>query len=594
MGIIDHANLRFWHLVYLVFGLCLSLGLDAAEIPAVPGHTSSSENSVVQRSDPNEDRYLRRRMRPTEPLPNDKQPILKRKKAPMLTTPQTGGIRIFVRRVNVTGNTVLDDQQIEALTRRVVNRSVTFAELKNTADAITQLYVEQGYLTSRAALVPQEVRDGIVRIQAVEGQVQDIEVKGARRLRPSYVRSRVALGATSPLNVNRLEEELILLKTDPLLADLRASLRPGDRLGQSRIVTEITEADPIEIVINIDNFSPPSIGSERTGVLLLHRNLLGLGDEVYGAYNRTTNGASNNGEFSYRIPFNARNGTLQVRAVIDRSDVTEEVAEDLNIRSDSELFEASIRQPLIRSIRDELALSLGFSRQNGKTFLGDVGFGFGIGPEADGTSRTSVLKFGQDYSHRDPSGVLTLRSQLNWGIDVLDATLNNSPVPDGRFFSWLFDIQRVQRLHEDHLLIAESELQLTPDSLLPSEQYVIGGGRTVRGYRENARFGDNGFRISIEDRYAVYRGKNLLPIVQLVPFTDLGVVWNAAGNPNDESLPSQRFLATVGLGLLLTPLPGCDLRLDYAVPLIDLNDRGDNLQDHGVHFSIYLSPLAWL
>lgn len=123
---------------------------------------------------------------------------------------------------------------------------------------------------------------------------------------------------------------------------------------------------------------------------------------------------------------------------------------------------------------------------------------------------------------------------------------------------------------------------------------MIGGGRTVRGYRENARFGDNGFRFSIEDRYAVYRGTNLLPIVQLVPFTDLGVVWNTAGNPNDESLPSQRFLATVGLGLLLTPLPGCDLRLDYAVPLIDLNDRGDNLQDHGVHFSIYLSPLVWL
>lgn len=377
------------------------------------------------------------------------------------------------------------------------------------------------------------------------------------------------------------------------MKDLRASLQPGDREGQSRVVAEVEEADPLELVFNVDNFSPPSIGSERTGVLLLHRNLTGIGDEILGGYNRTTNGDSHNGEFGYRVPLNPMNGTLQVRAVINRSEVTAGGVGALGIRSENELYEASFRQPLVRSLREELALSLGFSWQDGQTFLGDLGFGFGIGPDADGTSRTSVLKFGQDYLRRDASGAWALRSQLNWGVDVFDATLQGSPIPDGRFFSWLFDVQRVQRLHDAHLLIATAELQLTPDSLLPSEQYVIGGGRTVRGYRENVRFGDNGFRFSIEDRFAAYRGKNRDPIVQLAPFADLGLVWNASGNPNDEGLPSQRFLASIGLGLLLRPVPGCDLRLDYALALVDLDDRGDNVQDDGFHFSIYLTPSAW-
>lgn len=573
---------------------CSPINLLAAGVHGTYDRAALPEERLAQRGDPNQERYIRPRVRPARPLPGPSGPIIPRREPKKPSRSAERVVRIRVHKVEITGITVLDKNRVDDITRHVVNTSVTLADLKRVADAITQLYVNEGYITSRAVLAPQEIIGGVVRIQAVEGRVQELEIKGTQRLRPGYVRSRIALGTTPPLKVDRLEDQLRLLREDPLLKDLKASLQPGDREGQSRVVAEVEEADAFEMVFNIDNFSPASIGSERTGVLLLHRNLTGIGDEILGAYNRTTNGDSHNGEFGYRVPLNPMNGTLQMRAVVNRSKVTAEGVGDLGIQSEDELYEASFRQPLVRSLREELALSVGFTWQGGQTFLGDVGFGFGIGPDADGTSRTSVLKFGQDYLRRDASGAWTLRSQINWGIDALDATLNESPVPDGRFFSWLFDVQRVQRIHDDHLLIATGELQLTPDSLLPSEQYVIGGGRTVRGYRENARFGDNGFRFSIENRYAVYRGTNHLPIVQLVPFSDLGVVWNAAGNPNDESLPSQRFLATVGLGLLLTPLPGCDLRLDYAVPLVDLNDRGDNLQDHGVHFSIYLSPLAWL
>ena len=94
-----------------------------------------------------------------------------------------------------------------------------------------------------------------------------------------------------------------------------------------------------------------------------------------------------------------------------------------------------------------------------------------------------------------------MRSQFSFGIDILDATINNDPIPDGRFFSWLGQVQRVQRLSNDQLLIVQAELQLTPDSLLPSQQFVIGGGQSVRGYRQNVRSGDNGFRsAAIEDR----------------------------------------------------------------------------------------------
>ena len=168
---------------------------------------------------------------------------------------------------------------------------------------------------------------------------------------------------------------------------------------------------------------------------------------------------------------------------------------------------------------------------------------------------------------------------------TLDATSNEGSIPDGQFFSWLGQVQRVQRLGERHLLLVQGQFQFTPDSLLASEQFVIGGGQSVRGYRQNARTGDVGFRLSVEDRITLW--EETWGTVQLVPFLDLGLIANAGDNPNQ--LPRETFLAGTGVGLIwdkFMAIEGLRLRLDYAVPLVDVEDRGRNIQDEGFYFDL--------
>lgn len=243
----------------------------------------------------------------------------------------------------------------------------------------------------------------------------------------------------------------------------------------------------------------------------------------------------------------------------------------------------------MRSFSNEFALSLGFTYQNGQTFVfNNTPFPFGIGPDAAGVSRTSVIKFSQEYIHRDESVTWAVRSQFNFGIGLFGATNNPAPTPDGKFFSWLVQAQRVQRLF-NNLLIVQAEVQLTPNSLLPSHQFVIGGGQSIRGYRQNVRFGDNGFRLSGEYRLnLITRPRNdgtREPVLQIAPFVDAGLVWNRSDNPN--RLPKQTFLAGAGTGLLWqTPLSGLTVRVDYGFPLVNLRDRGNNLQDKGIYLTI--------
>lgn len=546
--------------------------------------------------DPNRERFTQ--PQPDPAPPKTPEPILP-SPDPSQTSP-TGerpgtDVPIEVTRIEVVGSTVLTESELNPITQPLEGKTVTLAELNTAAQDITKLYLAKGYLTSRAIVSPQTITDGVVQIQIVEGSLESIDIEGNNRLNTGYIRSRIEQGVDEPLNTNDLEDQLQLLKADPLLDNIDATLQAGQGKGKSQLKLEVDEASSLILGANIDNYTTPSTGAVRTGVTVGTRNLTGNGDSLLASYNRSVTGGLNTIDASYTIPVNAKNGTLQLRTIVQRNEITEAPFDRFDIISDSERYSLSFRQPLIRNPREEFALSLGFSHQRTRGFITtdtlpvDDNFRRTVffGPDVNGVTRTSVFQFGQDYTHRDPSGVWALRSQLNLGVDI-GATTNDGvaptgeSIPDGRFVSWLAQAQRVQRLGSSNLLIMQADLQLTPDSLLSSEQFTVGGAQSVRGYRQNALSGDNGFRFSLENRIALAKNQEGSPIFQLAPFVDLGYVFNS-NNPN--LLGDDNFIIGLGLGLLWEPVPGFNIRLDYAPPIIDLN-RGDDIQDHGFYFSL--------
>nr|WP_287685365.1 MULTISPECIES: BamA/TamA family outer membrane protein [unclassified Microcystis] len=74
----------------------------------------------------------------------------------------------------------------------------------------------------------------------------------------------------------------------------------------------------------------------------------------------------------------------------------------------------------------------------------------------------------------------------------------------------------------------------------------------------------------------------------MAPFADIGQVWNNPDNP--VTLPSQTFLAAIGVGLLWNPVKQVAVRLDFALPFVNLKDRGNNIQDNGIYFNVIVRP----
>ncbi len=492
--------------------------------------------------------------------------------------------QINIKEIKVINNSILNEE-IQAIINPYKNSSVTIEKIEELANEITSLYLNNGYITTRAVL-DNVTAENVAIIRVEEGQVEEINIEGAQRLE-NYVRERIALGANTPLNGGELEDQLRLLKTDPLIENIEASLRKGSGERQSILDVRVTEADPLFGTVGIDNYSPPSIGPTQMTFNIGYGNVFGLGDSFAVSYRPRLEDwtGTYNLDFNYSVPLNPMNGTLQARVSLQENTVVEGDFQELDISGESQFYEISYRQPVIRNPREEFAFSLGMSYRNGQTFTFQGPTPFGIGPNEDGISRTNVISFGQDYVKRDPTGAWGVRSQFRLGVGLFDVTTSAQPNdPDGYFLAWLGQVQRVQLINPDNLLIIQADIQLSDSALLPSEQFVIGGGQSVRGYRQNVRAGDNGFRFSIEDRITLIKNQELLPVFQLAPFFDMGTTWNNVNNPNFQ--PDERFIAALGLGLIWQPFDGLNVRVDYAPPLIDLVDRGNNIQDDGLYFNL--------
>ncbi|BAS57577.1 surface antigen (D15) [Leptolyngbya boryana IAM M-101] len=523
---------------------------------------------------------------PPEPTPTPLPPpdqLLPGLTPPTPEPPENVSDTIQIKQIEIVGSTVFRPQDFAEITRKYVDRRISFAELLQIRTEITELYIKQGYVTSAAVLPPQVLTGGTVKIQIIEGAIASIDVIGTRRLNPAYIRSRIGLVAQKPLNVNRLLEGLRLLQLDPLIASISADLQAGTRSGTSVLQITIAESKTLTISPLLDNSRSPSVGSFRRQLEVSQANLLGLGDALRASYTNTN--GSNGVDLSYIVPLNPRNGTLRLAYGSTRSRVIEEPFDILEIEARSRYYELTLRQPIVQRPTNELAIGLTFSRQESQTELGIDNIGpFPLSPGADeqGRTRVSALRFFQEYVQRSDRQVLAARSQFSLGLNFLNSTINEQ-APDSRFFAWRGQAQWTRLLARDSLFLVRGDMQLADRTLVPLEQIGVGGQETVRGYRQDALLTDNGFLFSTELRLPIFRPRNGL--VQLTPFVDLGTGWNRSGDN-----PEKNTLVGAGLGLLWRQGENFSARIDFGFPLVSIENEKRTLQENGIYFSIRYSP----
>jgi hemolysin activation/secretion protein len=500
------------------------------------------------------------------------------------STQLSAGLHVNVKEFRVEGSSVFSKEELARLTAPFSDRLISSEELLRARDAITNHYIEHGYLTSGAFIPDQDAGDGVVTIRVVEGVLTDVEVQGVRRFRPGYFSTRLRRAARAPVNIDEIEAQLQLFHRDPLVARVDARLLPGAQSGESVLLLEIEEDRFYGLDLATANDNSPGVGS-YTGYIEPHlSNLIGYGDQWNSQFQITDGLRQYNASFSIPLPpFDTR---FAFHYQHSESDVVEKPFDQLDIESQSDTYGITLDQPLLRTRNNEVRLGITGEWRTSKSTIFDTCFSFVFGT-SDCKSKVSVLRSFANWSWATSNLVVAAHSSVSVGLHAFGSTDRPSPLPDSKFVSWLGQLQVAHRLPDKLLgteIIARFDVQLANDALVAIEKFSVGGMRTVRGYRENQFVRDNGLVTSLEFRIPIWRASNGRPIAQLAPFFDYGRSWD------EEFITRKEEIASVGVGIRLSPWEWIHGELYWGGRLKKAPKTGDDIQNDGIHFAVYITP----
>ena len=497
---------------------------------------------------------------------------------------------VFVKKIVIVGATVFPARELAAVTSSYEKRFLTMEEMETLCHDLTLLYVKNGYINSGAVIPDQEISDGRLTIRVIEGSLTKVNIVKSGGFTPAYFSQRIALDAGPPLNIISLQKRLQLFQQDPRIKRIKAELKPGARRGEAELELEVEENPPLSLWTAFNNYQSPTIGEERGMATLKHANLTGHGDilQLTGEYSEGVKGLI---DFSYTLPLNAYDTTLQFRYSYNDEEVVEDVFGSLDIESKEEIYGATLRQPLYRSLTQEFAVSLSLDRETNRNYMLGHRFSFSPG-EKKGRCTLAPLRFSQEWLYRTQRQVVAARSRFSWGLDAFGATMNRDDIPDGHFFAWLGQLQYARILDFlDLQLLARVDVQCADRSLLPIEQMGIGGRYSVRGYRENWIVTDQALVASVESRIPLVQNAVWAEYLHFCQFFDYG-----AGDNVDYPTPDDSTLASVGLGLrwgaALARLPfglHADGEIYWGYQLRHVDAPNNGPQNNGVHYQFSLT-----
>lgn len=485
---------------------------------------------------------------------------------------QARQIRFMLRGVTVNGSTVYGAEQFGPLYQGLVGREVSLLDVYNVANQITARYRNDGYVLSQAVVPQQQIRDGIVRIQVVEGRINRVIIKDEGKL-ASYnylLQYAERLKASQPVTQRELERYLLLLNDFP---GMRVSgvLAPSDVPGTSDLILEVTYKR-IDAYASIDNRGSRFLGPFQAEVSGAYNGLIDTGDRLLYRYvvSLFQPRELQFHEARFQTPFMGYGTILEVWGNYSRTKPGFTLR-FLDIEGESWSWNIKLKQPLIRTRAMNWWVYGQFSWQNTTN---------DVLTATISDDRLRVFRYGTTFEVVDGfRGINYVDLQVSHGIDGLGARGNSREFGRTDFTKVTLDLQRNQQIWGPVSAFVQFAGQYAATQLLAQEEFGLGGRTYGRAFDPSEKTGDHGMAVAAELRYTIEDLK--LPVLdlptslQLYGFGDWGRVYHIDSSTRK---PFEQ-LASAGVGMRFTVGPRLSGQVEGAVPLYGrtsaLGDKGD-------------------
>jgi len=463
--------------------------------------------------------------------------------AGLLATPVTP------RQFDLEGVQSIPFDEVAALFTPLVGQRVTLGDIVERSQRATQLYQQRGYALSFFFVPAQDLREGRVRVVAVEGHVETVRIEGdVGNAEPRLRAIAENIRREKPLRSSTFEHFTDLLGRLPGLGIQAQVLLPQSTDGASTLTIKV-QRKPWDVSFGLEARKPHPRGV-LTGVI---NDPFASGSQLGASTLLSTAQHDEYHALHYQQFVGDQGWSLKGNLSYYRGNPDEllDVDNALDRLTRVQRAELTAAYPLKLSRAASWVFNTGLYGVNSSDTLSDPA----TGAYVTDRSRVRAVQGQISYTGHQPARTRQWSLQLVQGIDGLGAEaayLSNVPGLAGPspvkldFTRLLTEASQADRWGTHWGTVVSGAVQYSPHTLPSGEKASFGAGRFARGYGAGAAAGDSGWGLGLELNRAFTRDGTWLRQWQPYLLLEAARVYTRQGTPVPEKLRS------VSLGVRLS------------------------------------------
>lgn len=419
--------------------------------------------------------------------------------------------------VEFVGVSGVPESELQAAVADRIGQQVTLQDLEQLAAKAAAVYRAHGYALVQVFVPVQEVVDGRVRLNVVEGALGQVSIDiapGAPIQQERVAKTLAILTPGKPLNNRDYERAMLLLSDLPGIKP-QSAITVGAASGASDLTVQVGARDRVNYGLELDNFGTRDSGRLRLTGSLRWASPFERGDNLDLRVMAAEGMHTAFGRISYESPV----GYSGLRLGGGLARVQYELGGPfaaLQPTGVGEVADLSFSYPLIRQRGTNLFLRGGFDDKRLTDRFEAVGFRT--------RKRIHGATLGLSLERRDRwagGGYTSLNAQAYLGrLDIRDAMGELFDRPpfgygtEGSFSKFSLQFARLQYLAPKLSLFVGGGMQRASKNLDTYEKLSLGGPKAVRAYATGEVLVDDGWLATMEFRFA------LRPEMTLFAFID--------------------------------------------------------------------------
>ncbi|MEO7152056.1 MAG: POTRA domain-containing protein, partial [Burkholderiaceae bacterium] len=423
-----------------------------------------------------------------------------------VAAPLSGGPKVTVRGFRLAGIDAAQAAMLTPLLEKYVGEGKTLADLEDAAKDIEVVLQRQGTFLAQAYVPEQNLADGVVTLQVLEGRIGAVklDVKPGVKVSAEQMAGVVARLQGNPVARRELVESALFTLGDLRGVLVTSALTPGAQVGQADLTITVAPGPGHAFSIDFDNGGSIFTGPYRFSSNLEWFNLAGRGDVASLKTQFSTSFRSGFLRASWLTPINSIGTKLGLAASYLRYSLGTPTFEPLDANGTASALSVQLLHPMIRSRNSNLFLQASADRRDFRDNVNAIQI-------VTKKGNSSYFTFGAVGDFRDALGGGGI---TNYTANVIGGSLKITSLDDylldqaatgyqtaGRYVKLLLGASRLQVLPNKDYLYLSGSAQIADKNLDSSEKFSLGGPLGVRGYPAPESPSDSGALLGWEYRH---------------------------------------------------------------------------------------------